>query len=35
MKEEYIAQIAKELNEYMDWMKDTSAINGETLDELI
>lgn len=35
MKEEYIAQIAKELNEYMDWMKDSSAVNADTLDELI
>ena len=35
MKEEYIAQIAKELTEYMDWMKDSSAVNADTLDELI
>lgn len=35
MKEEYIAQIAKELKEVFGWMQDSSAVNADTLDELI
>ena len=37
MKEEYIAQIAKELTEYMDWMTDSlsTEVTDAALDELI
>lgn len=35
MKAEHIAQMVKELTEYMEWMRDSSAVNAETLDELI
>ena len=35
MKEEYIAQIAKELKQVFGWMQDSSAVNADTLDELI
>ena len=35
MKEEHIAQMAKELEEFFEWMQDSSAVNADTLDELI
>lgn len=35
MKDEHIAQMIKELTEFMEWMKDSSAVNADTLDELI
>lgn len=34
-EDEHIEQIAKELTEFMEWMKDSSAVNADTLDELI
>ena len=34
-KDEHIAQIAKELKEVFGWMQDSSAVNADTLDELI
>lgn len=35
MKDEHIAQMAKELKEVFGWMQDSSAVNADTLDELI
>ena len=35
MKDEHIAQMAKELKEVFEWMQDSSAVNADTLDELI
>lgn len=35
MKDKHIAQMAKELKEVFGWMQDTSAVNADTLDELI
>ena len=35
MKDEHIAQMAEELEEYFEWMQDSSAVNADTLDELI
>ena len=34
-KDEHIAQIAKELKEVFGWMQDSSAVNADTLDEII
>ena len=35
MKDEHIAQMVKELKEVFEWMQDASAVNADTLDELI
>lgn len=35
MKDEHIAQMVKELKEVFEWMRDSSAVNADTLDELI
>lgn len=35
MKDKHIAQMAKELKEVFGWMQDSSAVNADTLDELI
>lgn len=35
MKDEHIAQMTKELKEVFGWMQDSSAVNADTLDELI
>lgn len=35
MKDEHIEQIAKELKDVFGWMRDSSAVNADTLDELI
>lgn len=35
MKDEHIVQMAKELKEVFGWMQDSSAVNADTLDELI
>ena len=35
MKDEHIAQMAKELKEVFEWMQNSSAVNADTLDEII
>lgn len=35
MKDEHIAQMVKELKDVFGWMQDSSAVNADTLDDLI